>query len=148
MKTAIVYCSKHNGNTKKVINAIAEKYEIDLMNALKTPFVDLSTYDLIGFASGIYFEKIHSSVINIAKKYLPKNKKIFVLYSCGSLNESYAKPMIEMAKDKECEVLGVYSCIGYYNLLPFKLGRGKKIGHPTQEEIDHAVTFYENLIGS
>ena len=32
MKTAIVYYSKHHGNTKKVIDAIAENHEVDLIN--------------------------------------------------------------------------------------------------------------------
>ena len=31
MKTAIVYYSKHHGNTKKLVDAIASQYEITLI---------------------------------------------------------------------------------------------------------------------
>ena len=36
MKTAIVYYSQHHGNTKKLIDAIAAKYEVDLIDAAQT----------------------------------------------------------------------------------------------------------------
>ena len=36
MKTAIVYASVHHGNTKKLVDAIAEKYEICAIDATNT----------------------------------------------------------------------------------------------------------------
>lgn len=36
MKTAIIYYSKHHGNTKKVIDAICENNDITLIDATKT----------------------------------------------------------------------------------------------------------------
>lgn len=53
MRTAIVYVSKHHGNTKKLVDAIAEKYEITAIDAMKHSTFDLSEFDRIGFASGI-----------------------------------------------------------------------------------------------
>ena len=35
MKTAIVYASTHHGNTKKLLDAIAAAYEVDLIDAVK-----------------------------------------------------------------------------------------------------------------
>ena len=32
MKTAIVYASTHHGNTKKLLDAIAAAYEVDLID--------------------------------------------------------------------------------------------------------------------
>ena len=55
MKTAIVYASTHHGNTKKLLDAIAAAYEVDLIDAVKIPEKDLNRYDRIGFASGIYY---------------------------------------------------------------------------------------------
>ena len=54
MKTAIIYYSKHHGNTKKLIDAIAAKHDITAINASETKTADLSGFDRIGFASGIY----------------------------------------------------------------------------------------------
>ena len=38
------------------------------------------------------------------------------------------------------------TAIVYHHLGPFGIGGGQKKGHPTQEEIDGAVKFYEGLI--
>ena len=59
MKTAVVYYSKHHGNTKKLLDAIksASSDEITLFDATKTPPENLEEYDLIGFASARYYSK-------------------------------------------------------------------------------------------
>ena len=63
MKTAIVYASTHHGNTKKLLDAIAAAYEVDLIDAVKIPEKDLNRYDRIGFASGIYYSKFHQACL-------------------------------------------------------------------------------------
>ena len=37
MKTAIVYYSEHHGNTQKLLDAIAAKHDVDLVNITATP---------------------------------------------------------------------------------------------------------------
>ena len=65
MKTVIVYASVHHGNTEKVVKAIAEKYpEVELIDSTKTILKDLASYDLIGFASGIFYGKLHKTLLN------------------------------------------------------------------------------------
>ena len=56
MSTAIVYYSKHHGNTKKLRDAIAEKHPVTLIDVTAQPDADLSGYERIGFASGIFSE--------------------------------------------------------------------------------------------
>ena len=63
MRTAIVYASVHHGNTEKLVKRIAEECQMDLIDAVKQPDADLSSYDMIGFASGIYFSKFHQSIL-------------------------------------------------------------------------------------
>lgn len=60
MKSVIIYASTHHGNTKKVVEAISKECGVDLVDATKVPEKDLSGYDAIGFASGIYASKISS----------------------------------------------------------------------------------------
>ena len=56
--TAIIYYSKHHGNTKKLLDAIAEADpEVELVDVTEKHELDLSRYDKIGFASGIYYNK-------------------------------------------------------------------------------------------
>ena len=47
MRTAIVYASVHHGNTEKLVKRIAEECQMDLIDAVKQPDADLSSYDTI-----------------------------------------------------------------------------------------------------
>ncbi len=77
MRTAIVYASVHHGNTEKLVKRIAEECQMDLIDAVKQPDADLSSYDMIGFASGIYFSKFYQSILEFAEKNLRTTKRYF-----------------------------------------------------------------------
>ena len=114
MKTAIVYASIHHKNTEKLVKAIADKYpEIELIDATKTILKDLASYDLIGFASGIFYGKLHKTLISFISDNLPAHKKAFVIYTCGMDNPSYLKAAEELIKSKDAVLAGYYSCLGY-----------------------------------
>lgn len=63
MKTAIVYHSYHHGNTKKLVDAIAAKHEVTLVDVLQKTEYDLTGFDMIGFASGIYAFGITKEIV-------------------------------------------------------------------------------------
>ena len=69
MKTAICYYSRHHGNTLKVLEAMAEAAEIDLIDVTSRMAARLPQYDRIGFASGIYYSKFHDTVVHYAAQY-------------------------------------------------------------------------------
>ena len=71
MKTAIVYYSKHHGNTKKLLDAIAAKNEVTLIDVTAQPSADLSGFDRIGFASGIYYNSFAKQLLSFAQEHLP-----------------------------------------------------------------------------
>ena len=48
MRKVIVYSSVHHGNTEKLVKNIAEECQVDLIDAVKQPDADLSSYDMIG----------------------------------------------------------------------------------------------------
>ena len=54
-KAVIIYASTHHGSTRKLAEAIANRYDVHLIDAAKQQSADLSAYDRIGFASGIDF---------------------------------------------------------------------------------------------
>ncbi len=64
-------------NTEKLVKGIAEECQVDLIDAVKQPDADLSSYDTIGFASGIYSSKFHQSILGFAEKNLPDDKRYF-----------------------------------------------------------------------
>lgn len=143
MKTAIIYYSKHHGNTKKLLDAIQAKHDVTLINVLTDKNVDLSEYDRIGFASGIYYSKFHKSVLEYAKQNLPKNANVFFLYTYGAKKENYTKAI--RAAVSSANILGEYGCFGFNTFGPFKLIGGIAKGHPDQSELDGAVKFYKSL---
>ena len=83
MKTVIIYASVHHNNTKKIVDAIADEYGVDIIDAAKITEKGLSGYDPIGFASGIYFGKMHQAVINFAEVNLPEDKEVFLMCTYG-----------------------------------------------------------------
>lgn len=146
MKTAIIYYSKHHGNTKKLLDAIVAKYpDVDLLDVTLEKEMDLSTYDRIGFASGIYYSKFHKEVLRVAKENLSDNKQTFFIYTYGAKKNGYTKAITDAVKIHNSTVLGEYGCFGFDTYGPFKLLGGMAKGHPNDCEIEDAVKFYEGL---
>lgn len=144
-KTVIIYASTHHGNTYKLVKAISDKHNIDLIDATKQSTADLQTYDVIGFASGIDFGKFYEAVENFAKDHLPFQKQVFFLYTCAMDRKGFTDSIREIAAQKEAVVLGEYGCRGYNTYGPWKVIGGMNKKHPTKEEISSAVSFFENL---
>ncbi len=145
MKTVIIYYSKHHGNTKKLLDAICEREDVELIDASAAEDDDIHDYDLIGFASGIYFGKFHKSVIKFAERNLPEDKKVFFIYTCGSKKKSYTKLIRQAAEKKNANILGTYGCRGYDTFGPFKLVGGLAVGHPNRAETAGASAFYRKV---
>lgn len=145
MKTAVVYYSKHHGNTKKVLDAIAKKHEITLIDVLERPNVDLSGYDRIGFASGIYYSKFHKTLLKFAEEHMPEGKETFFVYTYGAKKEGYTKAITEAVKKHHAKIMGEFGCFGFNTFGPFKLIGGIAKGHPDQKDYDDAVKFYAEL---
>ncbi len=145
MKTAIVYYSAHHGNTKKLLDAIAEKYDVTLIDVTKDKTTDISQYDRIGFASGIYYASFAKQVLKYAEEKLPMGKSVFYISTYGTKKPSYYRAIVRIAESKCCKEIGRYDCLGFDTFGPFKLIGGIAKGHPTEDEINGAVRFYESL---
>lgn len=147
MKTAIVYYSRHHGNTKKVIDAIRAKYNVKLIDATEVKTFDLTDYDMIGFASGIYYAKMHKSVVHFAEKNLPEAKKVFFIFTAGMQSKNFTANIAKVCKSKSADIVGEYGCLGFDTFGPLKFIGGVAKGHPDKAELEAAVKFYEGLIG-
>ena len=142
MNTAIVYYSQHHGNTKKLLDAIAAQSEVTLINVVENKTADLSSFDRIGFASGIYYSSFAKQVLSFAEQNLPEGKDVFFINTCGAPARVYFNAIRKITETKHCRELGAYQCKGYDTYGPFKLVGGIAKGHPTEEEIEGAVRFY------
>lgn len=148
MKTAVVYYSGHHGNTKKLLDAIAAQEDVVLIDAAETNSADLSGFDCIGLASGIYFASFAKQLLAFAEKNLPEKKDVFFMGTCGVRSGVYFDAVRRIAKAKQCRELGAYLCLGFDTFGPFGLVGGIAKGHPDEEEIADAVRFYREAMGS
>ena len=145
MNTAITYYSKHHGNTKKLLDAIALENEVTLIDVTDTSITDLSAFDRIGIASGIYYASFSKQLLEFVSNHLPEGKEVFFIYTYGAPKGEFLKGVRAITNQKNCKEIGSYGCRGYDTFGPFKLLGGIAKGHPTDEEIRGAVSFYQGL---
>ena len=145
MKTAICYYSRHHGNTLKVLEGMAREGDVDLIDVTTRQAVRLEDYDCSGFASGIYGTTFHKAVAAFARQYLPAGKPVFFVYTYGGAKGSGARAVAVVAREKNCPVLGEFSCKGYDTFGPFKLVGGIAKGHPDEKDLEKARCFYREV---
>lgn len=145
MKTAICYLSCHQGNTRRVVKAMAQAGDVDLIDVRARQAVRLEEYDCIGLASGIYGFEMHKAVIDFARQYLPAGKPVFFVYTYGGAKGTGAKALARIAVEKNCPVLGEFGCRGYDTFGPFRLVGGIAKGHPSEQDLEQARAFYRGL---
>ena len=146
MKTVICYYSSHHGNTRKVVEAMAEEGGAALVDLSTQPEAALEEYDLIGFASGIYAFSFHPSVVKLARERLPRGKRVFCVYTYGGAKGTGAKEIARIAQEKGCVMLGEVGCRGYNTFGPFKLVGGTGKGKPDENDLQRARAFMRGIL--
>ena len=145
MKTALCYVSRHHGNTKKVVDAIKQVGDVELIDIASGQTTDLAPFDAVGLASGIYFGAFHPSVLRFARQFLPEGKPVFFVCTCGAQRPGYTRKIAEMARAKGCPVWGTFTCRGFDTYGPFRLIGGIAKGHQNKKELESARAFYLHL---
>ncbi|MBQ9878970.1 MAG: flavodoxin [Clostridia bacterium] len=146
MTTAIVYYSKHHGNTKKLLDAIAaEDSSVTLIDVTEQPDADLSSFDRIGLASGIYFSSFAKQIIAFAEAHMPENKDVFFIYTHGAPVGGFPKGIRAVAKKMKCREIGRFHCRGFDTFGPFAKIGGIAKRRPNDKDIAKAMEFYRAL---
>ena len=116
---------------------------MDLIDAIKQMNADLNDYDMIGFASGIYYSKFHRSILKFSEENLSADKKVFLICTYGG--SANFKSIEQILNKKHASVVGKFGCKGYDTFGPFKLVGGIAKGHPDEEDMKNAVDFVKGL---
>ncbi|NLM65337.1 MAG: flavodoxin [Firmicutes bacterium] len=145
MRVAIAYYSRHHGNTKKVLDAIADLADVTLIDAAECKKADLSDYDMIGFASGIYFGRFADEVLDFARANLPAAKPVFLVQTYG-VKGNYTSGMRRIIAEKSCRLLGPYGCRGFDTFGFLRLIGGIAKGRPNERDLEGARKFFKRLI--
>ena len=93
MKTLIVCVSVEHGNTKNVVDVMAEVLGATVMEPEGIDDIQvLSEYDLIGFSAGIYYGFHHKRLRKFIKRLPLKNsQKAFLVTTNGVRSKLYMK---------------------------------------------------------
>lgn len=147
MKAVILYASSHHGNTKKVAEAMAEVLGAELVDLTQEQKADLSDFDLVGIASGIYFGKVHNAMQTFLEQAVfREGQRAFAVCTCGANNGDYAKRMADMLEGKGLTCVGIFWCRGFDTFGPFKLVGGLAKGHPDRSDLEKAKEFARGLM--
>ena len=119
------------GNTRKLAYAIAEEMGADIYEPGKSNelLVDIESYDVIGFGSGIYSEQHNPLLLELAGK-LPnvEVKPAFIFSTCGFYTEelmiSNHTALRELLFDKGFTISGEFGCPGLNKNSFFKIFGG------------------------
>ncbi len=149
MNAIIVLFSYHHKNTEKVAQVIAGALGAEIKNPNEVDPNSISSFDVVGFGSGIYFGKHHKVLLDLADK-LPQvvNKKVFIFSTSGRTGDSaskFHKQLREKLQSKGFEVIGEFNCGGLdtYGLL--KIAGGINKGKPNDDDLKQAEAFAQNL---
>ena len=138
MKTVVLYASVHHGNTKKIVDAIQKETLCDVIDATKYNGEDLSIYDKVIIASGVYFASLHNSISLILKDGRIKRNDVRLILTSGSKSKKYKK-ISDFYRAYGVEFKSTYICKGYDTYGFFKLIGGIAKNHPNNDEIQRAV---------
>ncbi|HCX64182.1 MAG TPA: flavodoxin [Eubacteriaceae bacterium] len=151
MKTLIVYCSKYKYHTEKIAHLFARHLKGDMVNIKDVDAVSVENYDLIGFGSGVYKERLSPKLYQVTKQWDLENKKVFVFSTSGIGMKFYNKPLIRHLISKGAIHEGSFACKGSFNAKDFtrvrifRLFEEQAKGHPNKQDYEKAQKFVFNL---
>ena len=147
-KVCIVYSSRHQGNTEKVLYKIKEKFpETVLVKAGDFKSDDFERYDAVGFASGIFYRKLAKPVDKLFNQALTSDvQKLFFIYTAGVVSVSLEKALRRKTEQSEKTCMGIFGCKGFDTFGPLKLIGGLNKNRPNENDFKNAIDFFEKNI--
>jgi flavodoxin len=147
LKSIIIYESVHHNNTEKIAKAIAHEIGGELINVRNMNTDDLNKYDLVGFGSGIYYNKIHKNIKKFVEKIENADKqKSFLFTTSGRGKKDFTEKFKELLNSKGFDAVSTFSCKGFDTFGPLKIIGGINKGRPNEKDIKNARNFAKYLI--
>ena len=151
MKSILVVISIHHNNTLKIAGVFEKVIDANIKKPKEVKPEEISEYDLVGFGSGIYGEKHHNSLLDLADK-LPQvnNKKAFLFSTAGITSKNkIAKDHLslrEKLQSKGYIIVDEFQCKGFNTNSFLKYFGGMNKGRPNDEDLKNAEEFAGNLM--
>jgi flavodoxin len=150
MKYLLILFSYHHKNTEKIATVIAKVLDAKIKAPQQIQKEELQEYNLIGFGSGIYDEKHHKLLLDLADE-LPQvtNRKAFIFSTSAIMGkDKVAKDhslLREKLQSKGYVIVDEFACKGFNTNSFLKYFGGMNKGRPNAEDLKHAEEFAQNL---
>lgn len=147
MKSLLVLYSYHHNNTEKIAKVIAEVLDAQIQTPQQVSPEKLQDYDLIGFGSGIYGEKHHDNLLNLADR-LPRvsGKKAFIFSTSGIAEAAKNHSLLrDKLRSRGYIIVDEFNCRGFNTNSFLELFGGMNKGRPNFEDLEKAMAFASNL---
>jgi flavodoxin len=150
MKSLLILYSYHHKNTEKIARIFAKVLDAQIKTPQQVNLEELQEYSLIGFGSGIYSEKHHEYLLDLADRLPPvTNKKAFIFSTSAIMGDAkVAKDhslLREKLQSKGYIIVDEFSCKGFNTNSFLKLFGGMNKGRPNDEDLKNAEEFASNL---
>lgn len=158
MKALLVLYSFHHHNTEKVAKVLAEALDAEIRAPQEVNPEELQAYDLVGFGSGIYSDRNHRSLLDLADR-LPRvdDGRAFIFSTCGvpafALEGGHVDDYLveihsalrEKLRSRGYTILDEFTCAGWNTNKFLKLFGGINKGRPNAEDLKRAEAFAHRL---
>ena len=150
-KKAIIFIQSYGSmNTKQLLdNSIKNLDKIKIVTLPNDDKLDVSSYDLIGFASGIYFWDLGKEIYkHIEKLKGLEGKDVFVICTAGSPNEGYPKKPKESIEKKGGKLVAGFGTMGSTKggVTGFFRGLFNMQVRPNENDYKECRQFLENIL--
>jgi flavodoxin len=145
-KVIIIYASVHHKNTEKVVKYLAPALNAQTADLTKDERPDLSAYDTVILASGIYFNSFHKSLVRYIGETSFEGKRTILFYTCGMRYKDHARSARSLLLKKSAVYLGDVYCRGYDTFGIFGKIGGIAKGHPSDSDMEHVLSGIRRLI--
>jgi flavodoxin len=151
MSSLLVLYSYHHNNTEKIANVFAKILDAKIKTPQQINPEELIEYTLVGFGSGIYGEKHHKFLLDLADRQ-PEvtNRKAFIFSTSAIMGKEKVandhSTLREKLQSKGYVIVDEFACRGFNTNSFMRYLGGMNKGRPNAEDLKHAEEFAQNLL--
>ncbi|MBE0525381.1 flavodoxin [Candidatus Thorarchaeota archaeon] len=151
MKSLLILFSYHHNNTEKIAKVFAKVLGAQIKTPQQVDSEEIQEYSLVGFGSGIYGEKHHRILLELADK-LPQvtDKKAFIFSTSAIMGQDKVAQdhltLREKLQAKGYTIVDEFACKGYNTNSFLKYFGGMNKGRPNADDLKIAEEFAQNLL--
>jgi flavodoxin len=150
MKSLLILFSYHHNNTEKIAKVFAKVLGAQIKTPQQVDSEEIQEYSLVGFGSGIYGEKHHRILLELADK-LPQvtDKKAFIFSTSAIMGQDKVAQdhltLREKLQSKGYTIIDEFACKGFNTNSFLRYLGGMNKGRPNADDLKNAEEFAQKM---